>query len=90
MKPIRWSSHALDNLVSREIDQETADKTLSDPEFVVPGQLPRSVLMRRYFDEVLQQEMLLRLIVEDTANERVVVTVFKTSQINKYLKGLEP
>jgi hypothetical protein len=44
--------------------------------------------MRRYFDQVLQQEMLLRLIVENTGNEMVVITIYKTSQINKYLKGL--
>jgi len=46
--------------------------------------------MRRYFDQVLQQEMLLRIVVEDAATERVVITIYKTSQIDKYLKGLGP
>jgi hypothetical protein len=90
MKPVRWSPHALDNLADREIDRQAAEKTLAKPEFVVPGQLPRLVLMRRYFDQILQQEMLLRMVVEDSATERVVVTVYKTSQIAKYLKGLGP
>jgi hypothetical protein len=90
MKPVRWSHHALDNLADREIDRQAAQKTLVEPEFVVPGQVPRIVLMRRYFDQVLQQEMLLRMVVEDSATERVVITVYKTSQIAKYLKGLEP
>jgi len=90
MKPVRWSPHAIDNLADREIDREAAEKTLANPEFVVPGQLPRLVLMRRYFDQVLQQEMLLRMIVEDTSTERIVITVYKTSQIAKYLKGLGP
>jgi len=90
MKPVRWSPHAIDNLADREIDREAAEKTLANPEFVVPGQLPRLVLMRRYFDQVLQQEMLLRMIVEDTSAERIVITVYKTSQIAKYLKGLGP
>ncbi|MHB8067965.1 MAG: DUF4258 domain-containing protein [Desulfobaccales bacterium] len=90
MKAVRWSPHALDNLSDREIDREMAEKTLADPELVVPGQTSRLVLMRRYFDQLLQQEMLLRVIVEDTATERVVITVYKTSQISKYLKGLEP
>jgi hypothetical protein len=31
--------------------------------------------------------MLLRIVVEDTASERVVVTVYKTAQLDKYLKG---
>jgi len=90
MKPVRWSPHALDNLADREIDREAAEKTLAEPEFVVPGQLPRLVLMRRYFDQVLQQDMLLRMVVEDTSTERIVITVYKTSQIAKYLKGLGP
>jgi nitrate reductase beta subunit len=90
MKPVRWSPHAIDNLADREIDRAAAEKTLANPEFVVPGQLPRLVLMRRYFDQVLQQEMLLRMVVEDTLTERIVITVYKTSQIAKYLKGLGP
>ena len=90
MKPVRWSPHAIDNLADREIDREAAEKTLANPEFVGPGQLPRLVLMRRYFDQVLQQEMLLRMVVEDTSIERIVITVYKTSQIAKYLKGLGP
>jgi hypothetical protein len=90
MKPVRWSAHALDNLTDREIDRQAAEKTLAEPEFVMPGQLPRLVLMRRYFDQILQQEMLLRMVVEETATERVVITVYKTSQIAKYLKGQRP
>lgn len=90
MKPVRWSRHALKNLSDREIDRTEADKTLAEPEVVAPGQPPRQVLMRRYFDRLLQQEMLLRIVVEDTASERIVVTVYKTAQLSKYLKGRAP
>ncbi len=76
----------MDNLVDREIDREEAEKTLTDPEFILPNQPQRSLLMRRYFDQVLQQEMLLIIVVEDTDLERVVITVFKTSQFKRYLK----
>ncbi len=90
MKPLRWSPHALNNLADREIDRAEAEKALEEPEFEVPGQPPRRLLMRRYFDQVLQQEMLLRIVVEDTATARVIITLYKTSQINKYLKELGP
>jgi hypothetical protein len=90
MKPVRWSPHAIDNLADREIDRAEAEKTLANPDFMVPGQLPRLVLMRRYFDSALQQEMLLRMVVEDTSTERIVITAYKTSQIAKYLKELGP
>jgi len=86
MKPIRWTPHALNNLVDREIDRKEAERTLTDPEFIFPNQPQRELLMRQYFDRVLQQKMLLIIIVEDTETERVVVTLFKTSQFNRYLK----
>lgn len=43
--------------------------------------------MRRFLDPNLGREMLLRVIVEDGFAERVVVTVYKTSRIYKYLGG---
>ena len=86
MKPIRWTPHALNNLVDREIDRKEAEMTLTDPEFILPNQPQRELLMRQYFERVLQQKMLLIIIVEDTDPERVVVTLFKTSQFNRYLK----
>jgi ribosomal protein S17 len=44
--------------------------------------------MRRYFDQTLQQPMLLRVVVEDAVDETVVITVYRTSQINRYLRGV--
>ena len=90
MKPSRWTWHALDNLADREIPRPEAEMTQADSEFNVPDQAHPRVLMRRYFDEILNQETLLRPVIEDTPVERVMITVYKTSQIDKYLKGLEP
>ena len=89
MKPIRWAEHAVENPGEREIDRSEADLTLQNPEVIVPDPPAREVYMRRYFDRVLQQEMLMRLVVEQTESESVVVTVYKTSQITRYLKGLK-
>jgi hypothetical protein len=88
--PLRWTRHAVKNLTDREIDRTEAEKTLAESELISPGQPPRQVLMRRYFDRVLQQEMLLRIVIEDTPSERIVVTVYKTAQLSKYLKGTRP
>ena len=46
--------------------------------------------MRQYFDQFLQQQMLLRIVIEDTASERIMVTVCKTGQLSKYLRGGTP
>lgn len=63
---------------------------LTNPEVSEPSLTTRRFLMRRYFDEGLQQEMLVRLLVEETASEDVVITVYKTSKISKYMTRVSP
>ena len=87
-KPVRWTAHALRCLATREIDRAEADVTVARPDAVVPGQSPRQVLQRRYFDRTLGREMLLRVIVEDRPSEVVVVTAYKTSRFDRYEEGL--
>jgi hypothetical protein len=88
MKPVRGTSHALRNLADREIERDEVNEALARPESVVPDLPGRRILMRRYFDQALGQPMLLRIVVEDAADETVVITVYKTSQINRYLRGV--
>ncbi|MSP63848.1 MAG: DUF4258 domain-containing protein [Myxococcales bacterium] len=91
MKPTRWLPHAIKAFADREIDRRAAEEALANPEATAPGDPPpRQIYMRRYFDLGLQQEMLLRIIVEETASEVVVVTRYKTSRMDKYLKGPRP
>ncbi len=86
MKPVRFSDHALTNLTDREIDRGEVEKTLAEPEAIEPGHEGRQVYTRRYHDTVLDQQMLLRVIVEESDSEIVVVPAYKTSQIGRYLK----
>jgi hypothetical protein len=65
MKQVRWTGHALRNLADREIERGEVDETLAGPESVVPDLPGRRILMRRYFDQTLQQPMLLRVVVEE-------------------------
>ena len=89
MKPIRWAEHAVENLAEREIDRSEVDTTLRHPEFIVPDPPAREVYMRRYLDRVLQQQMLMGVVVEEAESESVIVTVYKTSQMERYLKELQ-
>ena len=75
MKAIRWTPHALKNLADREVPLPEADKALDNPELVTPSGLSRKVFMRRYFDSRHHQEMLIRVVVEETPEERVVTQV---------------
>lgn len=85
LKPTRWLPHALKNLLDREIPREEADKALTAPERIGEGHRGRKVFMRRYFDERLKQEMLIRMVVEETGGELVVTTIYITSKIGKYM-----
>lgn len=90
MKLVRWTSHALKNLLDREIPRAVVEMALTTPELTEAARGARTVFMRRYFDERLQQEMLLRAVVEETTEEWVVTTVYITSKIGKYMKRVQP
>jgi len=85
VKRLRWTSHALAALVDRDIDRAEVEQSIAAPELSVVYSPQRVVLMRQYFDDHLGRRMLLRVVIEETPAERVVVTVYKTSQIEKYL-----
>ena len=89
MKAIRWSAHALKNLKDREIDRPEAEKTLESPDRIIAGRSARQILVRRYNDGKLQQEMALCVLIEETDTESIVVTLYKTSQLKKYLEGTQ-
>jgi hypothetical protein len=89
-KPVRWTPHALDNLLTREINRQEVERTLEQPDRVVHGEPPRTIFMRRYHDAAKGHDMLMRVVVEETATERVVVTVVKASRIDRYLRGQTP
>jgi hypothetical protein len=56
--------------------------SLNPSSFCLP--LRRRIFMRRYFDTILETEMLLRVVVEETDTELTVVTLYKTSKFAKY------
>jgi hypothetical protein len=85
-KPIRIPPHTAKNFHERDIASKEVEQTVGQPEKVVAGYDGRQIYMRRYIDSILNQEMLLRVVVEETEQARVVVTVYKTSKIQKYLK----
>jgi hypothetical protein len=87
-KPVRWSPHAVEWLTRRGVDAEEARLAVIAPEFMAPAKHGRTVYMRRYVDSSRGKAMLVRVIVEETATELVVLTVYHTSKVDKYLKGL--
>jgi hypothetical protein len=87
MKPIRWTPHASAEMAKRDVDRAEAESAILQPDAVFPARPPREFRQRRYLDKTLGEEMLLRVLVEDTGSELVVVTLYKTSKFKKYEPG---
>lgn len=87
VKPIRWTAHAQANLRDREIDRAEAERTIQAPDCEIAGRIDRTILVRQYHDAILDQSMALCVVVEARAEETVVITVYKSSKLNKYLKA---
>jgi hypothetical protein len=87
VKKIRWTPHALEALAEREIDREEGERAIHEPTATGAGLGNRTVLLRRYYDHVLDQEKPLCVVTEDQGDEIVLVTLYKTSKFEKYLKG---
>jgi uncharacterized protein DUF4258 len=83
----RWTIHALRAMEDRHIEISDVEKALNAPEMVAVDPPVRAVFMRRYLASDLGRVMLLRVVVEETSTERVIITVYRTSQIDRYLKG---
>jgi hypothetical protein len=66
------------------VKEKEVEETIARPDSIMPAQWPRRIFMRRYFDEILRAEMLLRVVVEKTDVELTVVTLYKTSRFAKY------
>jgi len=54
------------------------------PQQKLPAQKGRVIIQNRYFDKTENKEMLLRVIGLETSDEFKVITLYKTSKINKY------
>jgi hypothetical protein len=63
-----------------QLARTDAEKTLDSPDRIIAGRAPRQMLVRRYNDLKLQQEMALYVVIEETDTERIVVTLYKTSR----------
>jgi hypothetical protein len=85
VKRIRWTSHALEAIAEREILQEEVERAIREPTARVPGHGHRVVLLRKYFDHLVRQQMLLCAVTEESVDEIVIVTVYKTSRIDRHL-----
>ena len=78
------TEHARFEAQRRGIDLTLVLSTVEHPQQKIPSKKKRLVLQSRYYDKMADKEMLLRVIVESAASELKVVSVYRTSKIDKY------
>lgn len=82
MKSLRISSHARNEALRRGIPLEVLESVVRNPQQVVPALGNKVVHQSRM--NIEGKEFLIRAVVAETAEENVVVTVYRTSKIDKY------
>ncbi len=83
---IVFSEHALFELEFRKINKEEVERLIEHPMQKLPAKKNRIIMQKRYNDDIKNKEMLLRVIGEALENIFHVITVYKTSKIEKYWK----
>ena len=78
----QFSKHVLEQLEKRKIPQKLVEQTLSAPEQKVPEVDDITCYQSRV--EVSGKTYLLRVMVNDTLNPAVVITMYRTSKVTKY------
>jgi hypothetical protein len=61
---------------------------VQEPQQIVPSRKGRLIYQSRFFDEQEDKEMLLRVVLDIEGDDFWVVTVYKTSRIEKYWEEL--
>lgn len=79
----KLSKHAEEELVLRQIPRAFVDQVLHSPEQIIPQHGSAQAYQSR-LDFGEGKILLLRIIVNVTANPAIVVTLYRTSKIKKY------
>jgi len=83
---IVFSEHALFEMEFRKINKEEIERLIGHPMQKLPAKKNRIIMQKRYNDDIENKEMLLRVIGKELENSFHVITVYKTSKIEKYWK----
>ncbi len=80
----RFSKHAENELVLRRIPRGFVEAVLLQPQQIVPERPPKKAYQSKV--DFGGKTFLLRVIVDDTIEPAIVVTLYRTKKINKYWK----
>lgn len=81
---IIFSKHASSEMKRRQIDENTVKSIFKTNPQRLAGVGETIILQGKYFEPAYQQEMLLRIIGKELEADFFVITVYRTSKIDKY------
>ena len=83
MKQFIFSTHVLAEMARRGITKALVIEIINNPEQVAPGRNQRSIFHSRFtFGE--EKPYLVRVIIDETVDPAVIITVYRTSKVHKY------
>lgn len=83
---IVFTEHARFEMNRRRISEKFVNTIIANPDQRHITRKGRVVLQSKYINSVEQKEMLLRVIGKEINESFIVITVYKTSKIEKYWK----
>jgi len=78
------TEHAKFEAKRRQIDLELILSTAKNPQQEIPGKKNRVIRQSKYYDKINGREMLLRVIVEQAKDALKIISVYRTTKIEKY------
>ena len=82
MAQFRYSKHALREMIKRNIDRSDVDDVLASPGQKAPEQ--DEIICYQSKIRKADKVYLLRVMINETKDPSLIVTVYKTSKIDKY------
>lgn len=69
---------------AEKIAEDIIRHVVKNPQQKLPSKKGRVIVQNKYYDQTENKEMLIRVVGTETFKKFTVVTVYKTSKINKY------
>ena len=79
----RFSNHVKQEMVRRRIPEQFVVSVLNSPEQIISGKGDSKIYQSR-IDFEGEKAYLLRVIVDDSVDPAVVITVYRTTKMSKY------
>ena len=79
-----FTAHAEEQIQARNISKDLVLNTLENPQQKTVGFNNRDIYQSRYFDVVEGKQMLIRIITENRDDNVIVISIYKTSKLEKY------